>query len=598
MSATEHQGQNERSGRTRTQPFSRLRRFGQRMRKSLVIRVTFITATALTLALALVAIYVSTTVRTGLFTARVDQALGDASWRVSQAQTRLDQASAATVEQVQGTAQDLVISLQEPGSGVVGAMLLRADREDSEAVILEPITNAALRNLPTDELREAVNGSSTLHWQSVEIPTGEGAQPGIVVGSEVSVPLAGYHELYLVYTLEPEQRTINLTMRALLGASIFLILMVAAIVWMMMWRVLRPVRQAALSAERLAAGVLDARVPVRGEDELATLARSFNEMADSMKSQITQLEDLSRLQQRFVSDVSHELRTPLTTIRMAADLLHRSRESFDPVTRRSAELLVAQLDRFESMLADLLEISRMDAGAELVGIEEQDLRPLIRRVRDLAAPLAERAGSRIRLQGMDKAATAAIDEVRVERIVRNLVLNAVEHCEGTPIDVCLASNDTAVAVRVTDAGVGLDPEALARVFDRFWRADPARARATGGTGLGLAISQEDARLHGGTLEAWGEEGIAASFLLTLPKFPGEDFEPPLDVIPPALANLISAEQEEEQQPGTAFVPVGSPDDSTASQPSSGKTSPAKTSPAKASPSTRKKPQPPAKAVTP
>ncbi|HHW83801.1 MAG TPA: HAMP domain-containing histidine kinase [Actinomycetales bacterium] len=521
--------------------FGRLGRLFERMRRSLVLRVTLITGAALTLALAAVALYVSATVRTGLFDERVDQALGDASWRTSQTQSRLDQTSANTIEQVQGSTYEIVWSLVEPGSGVVGAMLLRSPSEVSEQIILEPIANAELRDLPSQELRTAVDEGSGLLWQSVGIPAGGTVQPGVVVGSKVSVPLAGSHELYLVYTLEPEQRTVDLMMRTILIAWTALIAMVVVIVWIMMWRVLRPVRQAALSAERLAAGVLDVRLNVVGEDELATLARSFNEMAGSLQSQITQLEDLSRLQQRFVSDVSHELRTPLTTIRMAADMLYRAREDFDPVTRRSAELLAAQLDRFESMLADLLEISRIDAGAMLVGIEEQDLRPLVRRAVELGTPLAERGGSVFRLAGMEDAATATFDEVRVERIVRNLVLNAVEHAEGTPIDVTVGSNDSAVAVRVTDGGVGISPETAERVFDRFWRKDPARARTTGGTGLGLAIALEDARMHGGTLEAWGEEGIVASFLLTLPKQPLSAFTPPLSVVPPALARLVQGE---------------------------------------------------------
>lgn len=521
----------------RTRAAKKFTHVGERLRHSLVMRVTVITSVALGLTLVLIGLYISVTVRDGLFDARVEQALGDAAWRLDQAQARLDQTSAATVEQVEGTAQDLVISLQEPGSGVVGAMLLRSPGEDAAAVILEPITNAAFRDLASDELRAEVESLPRLVWQSVSIPSATPA-PGLVVGSEVQVPLAGTHELYLVYTLEPEQRMVDLTLRVILLAGILLVAITAAIVWMMMWRVLRPVRQTALSAERLAAGVLTTRVPVRGSDELATLAASFNEMAESLRSQINRLEELSQLQQRFVSDVSHELRTPLTTIRMAADMLHRNREEYDPATRRSAELLITQLDRFESMLADLLEISRIDAGAQLRAVEEQDLRPIIRRVVDLAAPLAESQGAQIRVSGMERPATAGFDEVRVERVIRNLILNAVEHCEGSPIDIVVDSNETAIAVRVTDQGVGLSAETAARVFDRFWRADPARARTTGGTGLGLAISQEDARLHGGTLEAWGEEGVIASFLLTLPKHPGEGFEPPLNVVPPALTGLM------------------------------------------------------------
>ena len=508
------------------------------MRRSLSLRVSTITALALALALAGMGFYVASTIRSGIFDIRLEQMLGDAAWRIDQAQTQLDQATAATEEQVQSTAYDVVGRLQEPGSGIVGAMLLRSPGGDSTVEILEPISNAALRELPTAELRAEVASESGLLWQSVAIPAAEGEVPGVLIGSSVNVPLAGSHELYLLYTLAPEQDSIDLTLRTLGLSAFLLVLMVGLIILVIMWRVLRPVRAAALSAERFAAGVLDIKMPVKGDDELATLARSFNEMADALRGQITQLEDLSRLQQRFVSDVSHELRTPLTTIRMAADLIDSRVDGSDPAMRRSVELLVNQLDRFESMLADLLEISRIDAGSASVTMEEQDLRTVVRRVVELAAPLADRIGTTIRVHGDENAVTAELDELRVERIVRNLVLNAVEHSNGTPVDVHIAENDSAVAVRVTDQGVGISAETAAHVFDRFWRADPARARTTGGTGLGLAIALEDARAHGGTLEAWGEEGVVASFLLTLPKLQGEAFTPPIGVVPRSLAALV------------------------------------------------------------
>jgi len=133
-------------------------------------------------------------------------------------------------------------------------------------------------------------------------------------------------------------------------------------------------------AERLAAGKLEERMQVRGTDDLARLAVSFNKMASNLQRQIRRLEELSRLQRRFVSDVSHELRTPLTTVRMAADLLHESRDQFDPISRRSVELLQNELNRFEELLADLLEISRFDAGAAALDLEDVDLRDIVNRV--------------------------------------------------------------------------------------------------------------------------------------------------------------------------------------------------------------------------
>jgi two-component system sensor histidine kinase MtrB len=271
---------------------------------------------------------------------------------------------------------------------------------------------------------------------------------------------------------------------------------------------------------------------VRGEDELARLASSFNSMAAALQAQIRQLEDLSRVQRRFVSDVSHELRTPLTTVRMAADLLHERRSELDPPAARSAELLQKELDRFEEMLIDLLEISRYDAGAASLDPERQDLVPLVHRVVDATAPLAERRGSTIAVRTSGPV-IAEVDHVRIERIVRNLLVNAVEHGEGAPIEVTVGTGPGAVAILVRDHGVGLEPGQAALVFTRFWRGDPSRARATGGTGLGLAIALEDARLHGGTLQAWGAPGQGSVFRLTLPHVVGGDLgESPLSLRPP------------------------------------------------------------------
>ena len=177
---------------------------------------------------------------------------------------------------------------------------------------------------------------------------------------------------------------------------------------------------------------------VTGEDDIARLGEAFNKMAQNLQLKIQQLEELSRMQRRFVSDVSHELRTPLTTVRMAADVIHEARVDFDPVTARSAELLADQLDRFESLLSDLLEISRFDAGAAALEAEPIDLREVVRRVVGGAEPLAERKGTRIRVVGDEQPVVAEADARRVERVLRNLVVNAVEHGEGRDVVVRLA----------------------------------------------------------------------------------------------------------------------------------------------------------------
>jgi two-component system sensor histidine kinase MtrB len=276
----------------------------------------------------------------------------------------------------------------------------------------------------------------------------------------------------------------------------------------------------------LADGALGERIEVRGHDELATLAASFNEMAASMQSHIEQLQALSKLQRRFVSDVSHELRTPLATIRMAGDMIYAAREGFPPEVARSAELLATQLDRFDALLADLLEISRFDAGAAQLETEAVDLRAVVGWELDAVVPLAREHGVEVINQTASSPALAEVDTRRISRIVRNLVVNAIEHAEGSPVWVRLAQSPQAVAITVEDRGVGLQPDQLERVFDRFWRADQARSRTTGGTGLGLAIALEDAGLHGGTLEVWSAPGEGAVFRLMVPKRAGEPIGPP------------------------------------------------------------------------
>jgi two-component system sensor histidine kinase MtrB len=297
-------------------------------------------------------------------------------------------------------------------------------------------------------------------------------------------------------------------------------------------QVVTPVRLARRVAERLASGRLEERMHVHGDDDIARLAMSFNQMADSLQKQIRQLEELSRVQRRFVSDVSHELRTPLTTVRMAGDVLHDARSRFDPSTARAAELLQKELDRFELLLSDLLEISRFDAGAAVLDLEDVNVADIAHRVVESTRALAERRGIRVVVRAGEQPCLAEADGRRVERIVRNLVVNAIDYADSADVIVLVASDEAATALAVRDYGVGLKPGESAMVFNRFWRADPARARTSGGTGLGLSISLEDAHLHGGWLEAWGEPGNGAQFRLTLPRLAGDPFETsPLPLVP-------------------------------------------------------------------
>jgi two-component system sensor histidine kinase MtrB len=355
---------------------------------------------------------------------------------------------------------------------------------------------------------------TSLTYTSGSLPSG----PAIAVG----VPLGLYYQLYYVFPSTSQQAYLLQVQKILVGVGLALVALLAAIASLVTRWVVLPVRHAARSARRVSAGHLEERMPIRGVDDLAALATSFNEMAASLQAKLAELEELSQVQRQFVSDVSHELRTPLATIKMAADLLFESRGELDRAAGRSAELLQSQLDRFETLLVDLLEISRYDARAATLDADLVDVCDLVRRSADDAQQLAERRGSRIEFRLPATGCFAEVDRRRVERILRNILGNAVEHGEGKDVVVTTAIDSDAVAVSVRDYGVGLRPGEEQRVFERFWRADPARARTTGGTGLGLAISLEDARLHGGWLQAWGEPGKGSVFRLTLPRVAGQE----------------------------------------------------------------------------
>jgi two-component system sensor histidine kinase MtrB len=340
-------------------------------------------------------------------------------------------------------------------------------------------------------------------------------------------------QLYMLYPLTAEQRTIGVVQSTLLVGGLVLMLLLAGITNLVTRQVVLPVRRAARAAERFADGELDERMVVAGEDDVARLAQSYNEMAESIERQIRQLEEFGQLQRRFTSDVSHELRTPLTTVRMAADVLHASRKQFPAGLSRSTELLVDELDRFETLLADLLEISRLDAGVEELVSEYADMRAIARRAVESVRVIAKRSGSEIVLDMPQDEVIAEVESRRVERILRNLLANAIDHGEGQPVELRIAASEDAVAVTVRDNGVGLRIGEADLVFNRFWRADPSRNRHTGGTGLGLAISLEDARLHGGGLDAWGEPGRGACFRLTLPRRQDVEYgQSPLPLAPP------------------------------------------------------------------
>ncbi len=383
-------------------------------------------------------------------------------------------------------------------SGVAGSGQKIGPLDDVPAVLQSAVERGVLAHKITTVQR----GSSVVTMLAVGVPV---ASAGRTM------------QLYLLFPLTAEQRTLHLVQSTLVVGGLVLLGLIAGIASLVTHQVVIPVRQAAEVAERFAHGNLQERIPVIGCDDMARLGTSFNEMAASIQRQIRQLEEFGELQRGFTSDVSHELRTPLTTVRMAADVLYDSRHMLHPVLHRSVELMVHELDRFEALLADLLEISRLDAGVAELYSETVDVRDTVAHAVAAVRAVADQAGTPLELDLPEEEVLAELDPRRVERVVRNLLTNALDHAEGRPVEVAVAADSDAVAVLVRDHGVGLHPNQHDRVFTRFWRGDPSRDRRTGGTGLGLSISLEDARLHGGWLQAWGEPGQGSAFRLTLPR---------------------------------------------------------------------------------
>jgi two-component system, OmpR family, sensor histidine kinase MtrB len=462
----------------------------------------------------------------GVLDGKREAAESDARQAVSAAQQQLNAADLTGGADVDKILVDLATSFANRSSGGQFETIILARGQTVTA------GQADTASIPS-HLREQVEQANALLITPTEVHYRDGrpSVAGLAAGSTLTLPGIDRYQIYLIFPLTQEVDTLHVLRTAVLTTGAILVILLTFIAALVSRQVVTPVRAARQAAESLASGNLDDRMTVRGQDDLARLATSMNYMATELQKQIQTLEDLSAIQQQFVSDVSHELRTPLTTVRMAAEVLHEARDDFDPVTARSAELLQTELDRFEALLTDLLEISRFDAGVAVLSTDEVDLRDLVLRVVDAHARFAETTGTQIQVHA-SQPCKAEVDARRIERILRNLLVNAIEHGEGRPIDIFVEGDDAAVAVAVRDHGVGFEAVQSKQVFHRFWRGDPARARTVGGTGLGLAISMEDANLHGGWLTAWGRPGMGAQFRLTLPRKAGAILEAsPLPMVP-------------------------------------------------------------------
>ena len=495
------------------------------LRRNLQARAV-VTTIALSLgALVVLGGFLSYGIGNGLYQTRLEQVLNESERAVIDVQNTFSASNASDEVALQSLINSVVPRLENDSTEQTRLVaLLRTPGQTGGQLLQSPISSALDLSVISSNLRAKVQATNQkIIYQAVSLKVGDANHAGMVVGAPIEIPLAGVYELYLVYDLNAEQQTLDLVQGTLVIGGIVLLAIIGLVSWWVTSRIVQPVRTAARVSQNIADGALDERIEEKGEDVIAQLARSFNAMADNLQDQLKQYEQISKMQQRFVSDVSHELRTPLTTIKLAGELIYDNRDDFVPPLKKSAEAMNSQIHRFETLLEDLLEISRYDAGAVAGDFEKTDLLAVVRSAISSIEPLAQKKGCEIVLETTAEHIEAEIDSRRIERLIRNLLANAVEHGEAKPVIVAVAGGSHAVAVSVTDHGVGMTRSQLDRVFDRFWRADPARKRTSGGTGLGLAISLEDANLHSGWLQVAAKPNEGSTFRLTLPRYQGATF---------------------------------------------------------------------------
>ena len=474
----------------------------------------------------------SNQIATSLFENKKNQALEESIKGFDNVQSVFDGSSEArTDSEIRRNVTRALTLLDASGDTQRRWVLVPLDQQSKKGFIPEQSGDNALdaATIPEDFKSTVRDSPGGVFWEKKDLSEPEKSNgepyPALIIGTSVSIPQNPDYGLFVVYDLSESSSTITYINVVLGTGFTVLLILVLSIVWFVTRLAVRPITLTAITAEKLAAGDLNRRVSVRGKHQAARLGISFNKMADSLQDQITQLERLSTLQQRFVSDVSHELRTPLSTVRLSSELLYDSRDTLNPVQSRSVELMHNQVDRFQALLSDLLEISRFDAGSAVLNIDAEDFMSVLNDVLVEVIPHLERTGTRLIVHSEQAHIDIDIDRVRIERVLRNLLFNAIEHGESKPVDIYIATNATNLGVAVRDHGIGLSEEEAAQVFNRFWRADTSRKRTLGGTGLGLSITAEDVRLHGGRIEAWGIKGKGACFTMNLPLVQGGELGP-------------------------------------------------------------------------
>jgi signal transduction histidine kinase len=355
----------------------------------------------------------------------------------------------------------------------------------------------ALDEISPDLRAIVASGQLGYAWQTL------GGYPALIVGGRAG----GGPDLFFVFPTASVDAALAQLRLGLLVGGLIAVLIALITAGFVARGILRPVDDAARAARRIAGGDLTARVPAGGRDEFGRWGDEFNRMADTLETTVGRLEASQQQNRRFTADVAHELRTPLTALVAEASLIESGLDGMSPDGRRAAQLLVADVRRLRDLVDELMEVSRFDADAETVSLQPVDLGRLVTSVVSIRLPGAAIALPR-------EPVIVASDPRRLDRIVGNLVDNARDHAPGGPVEVSLSMTIAGATIVVADRGPGVPADALPRLFDRFYKADPSRAG--GSSGLGLAIASEHAALLGASLRARQRPGGGLVFTLTLP----------------------------------------------------------------------------------
>ncbi|MFD7720112.1 sensor histidine kinase [Streptomyces sp. NPDC059814] len=375
----------------------------------------------------------------------------------------------------------------------------------------------------TPDLREAVSSRGSTVFQRV---TGRGG-PALVVGLPVTfgtrqqpTSAASGLDVFLTVPQTNERDYVQALVPAVERATVPALILAVLLALLAARGVLRPVRELSRATRSVAEGHLDTRLAVNGTDELADLSHTFNETAAALEESVAELRRMEARARRFAADVSHELRTPLAAMSAVTDILDEDAAQLAPDTATAVRLISEETVKLARLVEDLMEISRFDAGAAGLHLDEIDVADSIRRT------LASRAWLETvdtQLPGPGEI-RGRLDPRRLDVVVANLVGNALRH-GARPVRLRLYARehpDTGrrAVIEVLDSGPGIPESVLPHVFDRFYKSDAARTR-TEGSGLGLAITSENVHLHGGTVDAANGPHGGAVFTVELPLWPDE-----------------------------------------------------------------------------